>query len=150
MDSVQFFALCCAATPCVGGASVSNNHVIVFIQLVLRDNDLVALPPEIGNLIRLRELHIQGNRLTVLPPEMGECRVHCNLLSKYQHRKPASAALQTQSYTASRLFSPPKLTHHCFAPAGEQLCGLRFISWALTSLSAFATVHSSPVEHAWK
>jgi len=49
------------------------------MQLVLRDNELVALPKEIGDLIRLRELHIQGNRLTVLPPEFGglhhhECR----------------------------------------------------------------------------
>lgn len=41
-------------------------------QLVLRDNDLIALPKEIGELTRLKELHIQGNRLTVLPPELGE------------------------------------------------------------------------------
>ena len=40
-------------------------------QLVLRDNDLIELPKEIGELTRLRELHIQGNRLTVLPPEIG-------------------------------------------------------------------------------
>ena len=40
-------------------------------QLVLRDNDLFSLPKEIGNLGRLKELHIQGNRLTVLPPELG-------------------------------------------------------------------------------
>lgn len=32
----------------------------------------MALPKEIGELVRLRELHIQGNRLTVLPPEMGK------------------------------------------------------------------------------
>lgn len=42
------------------------------MQLVLRENDLVELPKEIGDLVRLRELHIQGNRLTVLPPEIGE------------------------------------------------------------------------------
>lgn len=41
------------------------------LQLVLRENDLVELPKEIGELTRLRELHIQGNRLTVLPPELG-------------------------------------------------------------------------------
>lgn len=39
--------------------------------MVLRDNDLIALPKELGLLTRLRELHIQGNRLTVLPPEVG-------------------------------------------------------------------------------
>lgn len=38
---------------------------------MLRDNDLVALPKEMGHLARLRELHIQGNRLAVLPPELG-------------------------------------------------------------------------------
>jgi Leucine-rich repeat (LRR) protein len=43
-----------------------------FVQLVLRENDLVELPKEVGDLTRLRELHIQGNRLTVLPPEIGE------------------------------------------------------------------------------
>lgn len=32
---------------------------------------MVELPKEIGELTRLRELHIQGNRLTVLPPEIG-------------------------------------------------------------------------------
>ena len=40
--------------------------------LVLRDNELIGIPPEVGSLHRLRELHIQGNRLTVLPPELGE------------------------------------------------------------------------------
>ncbi|OWK03182.1 RSU1, partial [Cervus elaphus hippelaphus] len=37
--------------------------------LSLRDNDLISLPKEIGELTQLKELHIQGNRLTVLPPE---------------------------------------------------------------------------------
>ena len=41
-------------------------------QLGLRDNDLLDIPREIGELTRLRELHIQNNRLTVLPPEVGE------------------------------------------------------------------------------
>lgn len=40
-------------------------------QLGLRDNDLLDVPREIGELQRLRELHIQGNRLTVIPPEVG-------------------------------------------------------------------------------
>ena len=32
---------------------------------------MIYLPREIGELTRLRELHIQNNRLTVLPPELG-------------------------------------------------------------------------------
>ena len=40
-------------------------------QLVLRENDLISLPKELGSLERLRELHIQGNRLTVFPPQIG-------------------------------------------------------------------------------
>ncbi|KAF6206915.1 hypothetical protein GE061_018151 [Apolygus lucorum] len=40
-------------------------------MLVLRDNDLIEIPKEIGELTRLRELHIQANRLTLLPPEIG-------------------------------------------------------------------------------
>jgi len=46
--------------------------ISVLFQLVLRDNDLITLPKEIGDLSRLKELHIQGNRLTVLPPELGQ------------------------------------------------------------------------------
>lgn len=41
------------------------------LQLVLRENDLIDLPSELGELSRLRELHVQGNRLTILPPELG-------------------------------------------------------------------------------
>lgn len=41
------------------------------VQLSLRDNDLISLPKDIGDLGQLKELHIQGNRLTVLPPELG-------------------------------------------------------------------------------
>ena len=47
-------------------------HFLTVLQLVLRENDLIELPKQIGDLARLRELHIQGNRLTVLPPELGK------------------------------------------------------------------------------
>lgn len=39
--------------------------------MALRENDLIELPKEIGELSRLRELHVQGNRLTIIPPEIG-------------------------------------------------------------------------------
>ena len=45
--------------------------------LAIRDNDLVDVPQEIGELSGLRELHLQGNRLTVLPPSLG----HLDFLS---------------------------------------------------------------------
>ena len=45
--------------------------------LALRDNELVDVPQEIGELSGLRELHLQGNRLTVLPPSLG----HLDFLS---------------------------------------------------------------------
>lgn len=47
------------------------NVSYVLPQLGLRDNDLLELPREIGELTRIRELHIQNNRLTVLPPEIA-------------------------------------------------------------------------------
>ena len=46
--------------------------ILLCIQLVLRDNDMIVLPPEVGELQKLKELHIQNNRLQVLPPEIGE------------------------------------------------------------------------------
>jgi len=36
------------------------------------------LPKEIGDLTRLRELHIQGNRLSVIPPEIGNLDLNSN------------------------------------------------------------------------
>ena len=41
------------------------------IQLAIRDNDLAALPLEVGLLTKLKELHLQGNRLQVLPPSLA-------------------------------------------------------------------------------
>ena len=35
------------------------------------DNELTALPPEIGNLTNLIELQVADNQLTSLPPEIG-------------------------------------------------------------------------------
>lgn len=45
--------------------------MFLLLQLVLRDNDLIELPKELGKLSRLKELHLQNNRLTTLPPELG-------------------------------------------------------------------------------
>ena len=39
--------------------------------LHLRNNELIALPPEIGNLVNLRSLHLENNKLIALPPEIG-------------------------------------------------------------------------------
>jgi Leucine-rich repeat (LRR) protein len=50
--------------------------------LGLRENDLLAIPREVGELTRLRELHIQNNRLTVLPPEVGK-----NIIIAFNFRK---------------------------------------------------------------
>lgn len=49
-----------------------------FLQLVLRENDILELPKELGELTRLRELHVQGNRLTILPPELGNLDMSSN------------------------------------------------------------------------
>lgn len=62
----------------------------------MRENDLIELPKEIGELNRLRELHIQGNRLTVLPPEIGTLselnsliiRIMEEMLHNLPYRKP--------------------------------------------------------------
>lgn len=38
----------------------------------------MELPREIGELTRLRELHIQNNRLTVIPPEIANLELYSN------------------------------------------------------------------------
>lgn len=38
----------------------------------------MELPQEIGELTRLRELHVQGNRLTILPPAIGNLDMMSN------------------------------------------------------------------------
>lgn len=45
----------------------------------MRENDLIEVPRELGQLTRLRELHLQGNRLVVLPPEIGKLFKYFNL-----------------------------------------------------------------------
>jgi Leucine-rich repeat (LRR) protein len=40
-------------------------------ELNLEKNNLVTLPPEIGQLHRLQKLNLSNNKLTVLPPEIG-------------------------------------------------------------------------------
>ncbi|OWP62585.1 protein kinase [Hymenobacter amundsenii] len=41
--------------------------------LILTDNELAALPPEIGNCPNLQKLMLAGNRLRALPPELARC-----------------------------------------------------------------------------
>lgn len=42
--------------------------------LILTDNRLTAIPPEIGSRPRLQKLMLSGNRLTRLPPELAGCQ----------------------------------------------------------------------------
>jgi Leucine rich repeat/Leucine Rich repeats (2 copies) len=42
--------------------------------LILTDNQLTELPPELGGCARLQKLMLSGNRLTALPPELAQCR----------------------------------------------------------------------------
>ena len=57
------------------------------LQLVLRDNDLIELPKALGNLARLKELHLQNNRLTALPPELG-------MLILFSHEQNVTCSVQ--------------------------------------------------------
>jgi hypothetical protein len=41
--------------------------------LILTDNEVEALPPEIGNCLLLQKLMLAGNRLRALPAEMASC-----------------------------------------------------------------------------
>ena len=56
--------------------------------LILTDNHVEALPPEIGNCGQLQKLMLAGNRLTTLPPELAACsrlellRLAANLLDE--------------------------------------------------------------------
>ena len=42
--------------------------------LILTDNRLAAVPPELGSRSRLQKLMLSGNRLTALPPELAQCQ----------------------------------------------------------------------------
>lgn len=42
--------------------------------LILTDNKLTSLPPELGACARLQKLMLSGNRLTSLPPELAHCQ----------------------------------------------------------------------------
>ena len=42
--------------------------------LILTDNQLSTVPPELGYRPRLQKLMLSGNRLTALPPELAQCQ----------------------------------------------------------------------------
>lgn len=42
--------------------------------LILADNDLTSLPPEIGKLAKVEVLDASKNRLNALPPEIGDLK----------------------------------------------------------------------------
>ena len=45
-----------------------------FLQLVLRDNDIVEVPREIYKCQKLKTLFLQVNQINILPPEL--CKYH--------------------------------------------------------------------------
>jgi Leucine-rich repeat (LRR) protein len=47
-------------------------QLITLRELVLRNNQLSNLPPEIGQLTILQRLDLYDNQLTNLPPEIGK------------------------------------------------------------------------------
>lgn len=61
----------CKHEYCGDGARLTRTRIQTRVQLAIRDNDLGALPPEVGLLLKLKELHLQGNRLQVLPPSLA-------------------------------------------------------------------------------
>ena len=48
--------------------------LFIFSKISLRDNDLLELPMDIGNLKNLKELHIQSNRLQLFPQSTGKVK----------------------------------------------------------------------------
>lgn len=78
--------------------------------LILTDNAVAELPPEIGRCTRLQKLMLAGNRLTALPGELAECR-NLELL-----RIAANRLTQLPDW----LFSLPRLSW--LAYAGNPFC----------------------------
>ncbi|MFZ2268141.1 MAG: leucine-rich repeat-containing protein kinase family protein [Azonexus sp.] len=78
--------------------------------LILTDNAVAELPPEIGRCSRLQKLMLAGNRLTALPGELAECR-NLELL-----RIAANRLTQLPDW----LFSLPRLSW--LAYAGNPFC----------------------------
>lgn len=66
-------------------------------MLLINDNDLCILPPELGDLVSLHTLHVQGNpRITRLPYEMGKL-----------HHKSMGGLIQEYKYDKERVTYPP-------------------------------------------
>src|SRR5262245_49745903 len=51
------------------------SQLVVLTQLYLQNNQLKALPPEIGQLKALKILDLSSNPLRSLPPEIGQLKV---------------------------------------------------------------------------
>ena len=50
-------------------------NLLVLRELDVSSNKLERLCPEIGRLVRLKKLKANGNRLVSIPPEIGKCKL---------------------------------------------------------------------------
>eukprot|EP00741_Cyanophora_paradoxa_P013691 tig00020704_g13217.t2 len=67
------------------GAAAGDRRLASLKELVVNENQLTALPPEIGRLAALQCLSAANNRLTALPPEIGRLAA---LKELYVHGNP--------------------------------------------------------------
>eukprot|EP00741_Cyanophora_paradoxa_P002331 tig00000600_g2261.t1 len=105
-------------------------------KLYMMNNQLTALPPEIGCLVDLRALRVSGNQLTALPPEIGrlaaleELWAENNQLTALPPEIGRLAALKSLAVSSNRLTAMP--------PETGRLAALQKL-W----------VHSNPVVDSW-
>jgi hypothetical protein len=87
---------------------VSGRSLPVALRwLILTDNQVESLPPEIGNCIRLQKLMLAGNQLRALPVELSACsrlellRLAANQLSELPAWLPALPRLSWLAYAGN-------------------------------------------------
>lgn len=92
-------------------------------NLNVSDNQLTALPPQIGQLTALQELDVSCNQLTVLPPQIGqltalqELDVTDNRLTALPPEIGQLTALQMLDVTENQLTALPLTLGNCIALA---------------------------------
>ena len=59
------------------------------LKLTMNGNQLRHLPPEMGQLRNLRELHVQGNQLTELPADLYQLTVSHLSSDSHKHVRKA-------------------------------------------------------------
>jgi hypothetical protein len=120
--------------------------------LVLTDNCIAELPPEIGHCTELQKLMLAGNQLTALPPEMACCkklellRISANRLTELPRFLLTLSRLSWLAYAFNPFCAVHEAAALCDAPMATIHCD-RLLMGVTLGQGASGVIHQAELQH---